>query len=346
MTSYNRNHGRLSDLVVWGAVIAPGIVLNKDGSLQSTFRFRGPDLDSATSSELAATMARINNALHRLGSGWALHVEARRRISNDYPDVIQEPPAAWLIDEERRQLFAESGTKLVSDYFLTLSYLIPEDRSAKASSWLFENKPASPSRRVGEQIATYREMVRQITDLLGSVLPMIEPLDDGATLTYLHDCISWSPINVRPPEGVQLLDSFIYDTDLLPGLEPILGDRWIKLLAIHGFPTATVPALLDRLNSLPIEYRWTSRFLCLGKQDAETELTRLQRQWFAKRKSLGRLLIEMLSKEESGLINTDALNKAADADAALTELAEESVGFGYFTPVVMVWDAGPRARSR
>jgi type IV secretion system protein VirB4 len=137
---------------------------------------------------------------------------------------------------------------------------------------------------------------------------------------------------------VQLLDSFIYEADLLPGLEPMLGDRWIKLLATHGFPTATVPALLDRLNSLPIEYRWTSRFLCLGKQDAETELSRLQRQWFAKRKSLGRLLIEMLSKEESGLINTDALNKAADADVALTELAEETVGFGYFTPVIMVWD--------
>ena len=182
MTPYNRNHGRLSDLIVWGALIAPSIVLNKDGSLQTTFRFRGPDLDSSTATELAATMARINNALRRLGSGWSLHVEARRRVSNDYPDVIQEPPAAWLIDEERWQLFAESGTKLVSEYFITLSYLIPEDRSAKASGWLFENKPANPSRRIGEQIATYRETVRQISDLLGTVLPSIEPLDDGETL--------------------------------------------------------------------------------------------------------------------------------------------------------------------
>jgi len=334
----NKKNGRLSDLIVWGVFVAPGIVLNKDGSLQTSFRFRGPDLDSSTATELATTMARINNALRRLGSGWALHVEARRRISDHYPEVIQTPPAAWLIDEERRQLFAESGTKLVSDFFLTLTYLLPEDRSATASGWLFENKPAGRNRRFEEQLAAYQEIVRQITDLLGTVLPMIEPLDDGATLTYLHDCLSWSRIDVRPPEGVQLFDSFLYDTDLLPGLEPMLGDRWIKLLAIHGFPTETVPALLDRLNSLPFEYRWTSRFLFLNKQDAETELNRVQRQWFAKRKSLGRLLMEMLSKEESALINTDALNKAADADAALTELAEESVGFGYFTPVVMVWD--------
>ena len=144
-----------------------------------------------------------------------------------------------------------------------------------------------------------------------------------------------------PPEGVQLIDSFLYDTDLLPGLAPRLGDRWLKMLGVLGFPVATMPALLDRLNGLPIEYRWTSRFLFMDKTDAEAELGRLQRQWFAKRKSLGRLLIEMISKEESGLINTDALNKAADANDALTELAEDAVGFGHFTPVITVWDEDP-----
>ena len=112
-----RGHGWLSDLMVWGAFIAPGIVLNKDGSLQSTFRFRGPDLDSTTTSGLVATMARINNALRRLPSGWAIHIEAKRRVSDDYPDLIQEPPAAWLIDRERYQIFAQSGTKLITDSF-------------------------------------------------------------------------------------------------------------------------------------------------------------------------------------------------------------------------------------
>ena len=48
-------------------------------------RFRGPDLDSATASELVATTARINNALKRLGSGWALFVEAERRAAPGYP---------------------------------------------------------------------------------------------------------------------------------------------------------------------------------------------------------------------------------------------------------------------
>ena len=331
-------HGRLSDLIVWGTFIAPGIVLSKDGSLQTSIRFRGPDLDSSTPSSLTATMARINNALRRLGSGWAMHMEARRRVSKTYPSVIETPPAARLIDRERQDLFAKSGTKLVTDYFLTLSYLLPEDRTAKASSWLFENKPVGTNRGLEEQIEAFRETAGQIIDLMSSVLPLVERLDDSETLTYLHDCVSFAEIKVGRPEGVQLFDSFLYDTDLLPGLEPRLGDHWIKLLGIHGFPTATLPALFDRLNALPFAFRWTSRFLFLDKKDAEAELARVQRQWFAKRKSVGRLLIEMMSKEESLLINTDALNKAADADAALTELAEDTVSFGYFTPVIMVWD--------
>jgi type IV secretion system protein VirB4 len=175
---------RLSDLMTWGAFVAPGVVLNKDGSLQTSFRFRGPDLASATEAGLAATMARVNNALRRLPSGWALHVEARRRVSDHYPDLIQEPPAAGLIDRERRAQFAESGARLVSDFFMTFSWLLPEDRTAKASRFLFENRPAGAERGLAEQIESFRDTVRQAADLLEPLLPLLEPLDDGASPAF------------------------------------------------------------------------------------------------------------------------------------------------------------------
>ena len=162
-------HGRLTDLLVWGAFIAPGILLNKDGALQTTYRFRGPDLDSTTTSGLVATMARINNALRRLGSGWALHLEARRRVSDDYPDLVRTPPAAWLVDRERHRIFAESGTKLITDYFVTFTCLLPEDRSAKASGWLFENQPAQANRQIEDQLQAFVDRINQIVDLLSLI---------------------------------------------------------------------------------------------------------------------------------------------------------------------------------
>ena len=72
LTEYRQRPALLADWLPWAGLVAPGVVLNKDGSFQRTARFRGPDLDSATQGELVATTARLNNALRRLGSGWAL----------------------------------------------------------------------------------------------------------------------------------------------------------------------------------------------------------------------------------------------------------------------------------
>jgi type IV secretory pathway VirB4 component len=69
LAEYRKKPQRLADFLPWAALIAPGIVLNKDGSFQRAARFRGPDLDGATPAELVGTTARLNNALRRLGSG-------------------------------------------------------------------------------------------------------------------------------------------------------------------------------------------------------------------------------------------------------------------------------------
>jgi type IV secretion system protein VirB4 len=39
-------------------------------------QFSGPDLRSSTEEELDAVSAQVNNALMRLGSGWAYFIEA------------------------------------------------------------------------------------------------------------------------------------------------------------------------------------------------------------------------------------------------------------------------------
>src|SRR3546814_1132145 len=84
LREYRKTSSSLADFLPWAALVAPGVVLNKDGSFQRTARFRGPDLESATPAELVATTARLNNALRRLGSGWAIWVEAVRRPALDY----------------------------------------------------------------------------------------------------------------------------------------------------------------------------------------------------------------------------------------------------------------------
>ncbi len=80
----------------------------------------------------------------------------------------------------------------------------------------------------------------------------------------------------------------------------------------------------------------------LDKTDATRLLTRIRRQWFAKRKSVAAILKEVMTNEASTLLDTDAHNKAIDADAALQELGSDAVGAAYCTVTVTVWDEDPR----
>ena len=119
----------------------------------------------------------------------------------------------------------------------------------------------------------------------------------------------------------------------------MLGDQHLRVASVRGFPTSTWPGLLDDLNRLGFAYRWSTRFLSMDKSEAEKELTRLRRQWFAKRKNVVALLRETIFQQESPLVDTDASNKAADADSALQELGSDQVAFGYVTATVTVLDA-------
>ena len=74
-----------------------------------------------------------------------------------------------------------------------------------------------------------------------------------------------------------------------------------------------------------------------------SSLTRIRRQWFAKRKSIAAILKEVMTNEASALLDTDAHNKAIDADAALQELGTDQIGEAFVTATVTVWDGDPAA---
>ena len=342
LTEYRKRPALLADWLPWAGLVAPGVVLNKDGSFQRTARFRGPDLDSATQGELVATSARLNNALRRLGTGWALFVDAERREAADYPESSFPEPLSWLVDEERRAAFEEDASHFESSYHLTLLYLPPEESKARAARLLYENNRAEGVDWRARLDAFVAETER-FFGLLEGVMPELVWLDDGQTLTYLHGCVSTRLHTVAVPEASMHLDALLADEPLVGGLAPILGSQHLRVLSVRGFPTSTWPGLLDDLNRLGFAYRWSTRFICLDKAESEKELRRLRRQWFAKRKNIVALLRETIFQQESPLVDSDAANKASDADAALQELGSDQVAFGYVTATVTVLDADATA---
>src|ERR1700736_4088616 len=211
-----------------------------------------------------------------------------------------------------------------------------------AEAWLYEGRQRDRKVDARESLRSFIDRTDRILQLVEGFVPEAEWLSDEETLTYLHSCVSTKRHRVRVPEVPMYLDAILVDEALIGGLEPRLGNAHLRTLTVMGFPSATHPGILDELNRLAFPYRWSTRAIALDKTDATKVLTRIRRQWFAKRKSIAAILKEVMTNEASALLDTDAHNKAIDADAALQELGSDAIGQAFVTATVTVWDDDPR----
>jgi type IV secretion system protein VirB4 len=270
-------------------------------------------------------------------------VEAQRHFAGVYPPNTFPDVASALVDAERRAQFEEAGAHYESSYFLTLLYLPPEEGAAKAERLLYEGRDRTVGADAREVLRGFADQTNRVLQLLEGFMPECAWLDDQATLTYLHSTISTKRHRVRVPEIPMYIDALLADQPLTGGLEPMLGSANVRVLTIIGFPGTTTPGILDDLNRLAFSYRWSTRAIMLDKTDATKLLTKIRRQWFAKRKSIGAILKEVMTNEASTLLDTDAHNKAIDADAALQELGSDQIGQAFITATITVWDGDPGA---
>lgn len=342
IAEYRTKKKPLSDYLPWALFIKPGILLNKDGSFQKIYKFRGPDLDSSTQHELVAARNRFNNVMRILGSSWCLHVEARRRKSQKYYKSEFPDAASEFFDRERQHSFGQDNNQYETDYFFSLAWLTPADTKGRLEEIFYENLPklgASDYRRCLEE---FEAVCNKVADSLQIFMPSFRALDDAETLTYLHDCVSGRHVRMCAPETAMYIDALITDTSLTCGRHPKLGDEYMDIISFRGYPGATLPGLLEVMDYLTVEYRWVTRYIPFDKLEAEKQIKAVRRHWFSKRKGLGAILSEALWGQASALEDTDAINKAAQANDVLEAVGVDAVTMGQFTPVVIVKDKDPQ----
>ncbi len=339
LREHRKTPDRLSDLLPWAALVSPETVLNKDGSFQATIRYRGPDLDSSTQSELISNSAAINNILRRFGNGWAVYAEASRYTSNIYPVSEFPNKVSELIDNKRKEKF-QCEPHYNSSYYLTLCFLPPMEKTNKMTSYFLNSKAedssSSNSFNYTNILENFISEIHRIADLLTRLFPEVELLENDNLLSYLHSTVSSDAHYVKTPSEPMYLDAILADSEFLGGFSPKLGDKHLAIIGLLGFPSATQPGLLDHLNRLSLEYRWTTRFICLDKNEAKKEIETYQRKWFAKRKGVASLIKELMTKEESALSDSEALAKAEDAQVAMLELGSDDISYGFMTTNIVL----------
>lgn len=341
-------HG-LPDLLPFGALVDDGIVLTKSGGLLAAFEFRGPDLDSATQAELGGMASRVNNAL-KLDDGWSIFVDAVRVPAPDYmPRGAFPDRTTRLLDDVRRISHeSEDSAGYESRFYLTVLWHPDPDAASKVAATFVEGRGEEGA--ATRSLNRFKQALHEIEDRMSGVVKIRRLQDydvpeNGARMSellgHLQACVTFDQRGgYRIPEVPMYLDSLLGRRSLTTGFEPKVGSVTVIPVSIVGFPGRSFPGILDFLSRLPVEYRWSNRFIYLNERQADKVLNGYRSKWGQKRKSLFNLV-----KEQSGgqatHINLDADDMTNDVVEALAENSSGIVRFGYYTSTVLLYGADP-----
>lgn len=337
------------DLLNYAAIVDNGVVVNKNGSFMASWIYKGDDNASSTNAQRELVSARINKAFAELGNGWMIHVDAIRRNAPSYPDADLSKfpdPVTQAMDDERRQFFNSLGNQYEGFFVLTVTYFPPLLAQAKFVELMFDDdsdKPSQRKRTLG-LIEQFNKNVNNIENNLSSVFKMErlqavkETQEDGNKvvyddfLRYLQYCVTGKNHPVRLPERPIYIDQLIGSEELHSGIIPKLGKKFIQVVSIEGMPFESYPGVLTRLGELPIEYRWSSRFIFLDQHEALRSMEKFRKKW--KQKVRG--FFDQVFNTSNGVVDQDAVSMVQDADAALAEINSGLIAMGYYTSVVVL----------
>lgn len=348
LKEYHLKSNKMASFVPWGALVAPGVILNDDGSFMKTYKYRGYDLASSTDLEMINVVARLNNIIKRFGSGWCLWFEAQRNKSQAYPEREFPDLICALVDVERKNYF-NSGNHYESNYYLTIQWLPPSEKVNRAGNMFYvkdREATAKEKEYTSEMLQQFQTAANRFYDSLRELTAECRELDDAEMLTYLHSTVSNSSQKIKVPATPAFLSDLLCDTPLAGGMQPKLGrngeQQHVAVISILSFPPLSFPGILDALNRLDLEYRWMTRYITLDKTEAESVIRKIKREWFAGHKSLITMIKETITKSESAMIETINIQRADDGDAALSEMGNDYCRFGYLSSAVVIKHTNPK----
>lgn len=349
LKKFRRKDEGFADLLNYAAVIDDGIILNKNGSMMAAWVYTCPDSASATVAERNAISARINQAISKLGAGWMFHVDAYRTESINYPNSgLSHFPdqITRAMDEERRRIFEHIGTLYESSFVITATYYPPKLAEQKLTELMFDDDKEELSQKQ-KTLTLLEKFKRDIINLESSLSAAFNLVrlkgkklvsEEGKLITHdeflswLQFCITGIHQPVLLPNNPIYLDKLIGCQEFIGGIIPKIGNKFIQVIAIDGFPQESLPGMLNKLSQYPSIYRWSSRFIFMDQHEAEAMLEKYRKKW--KQKVRG--FFDQLFNTNSGRIDLDAQAMVDDAEGALADTKSGIIAQGFLTTTVIL----------
>ena len=153
--------------------------------------------------------------------------------------------------------------------------------------------------------------------------------------SHLLHCIYGFRHRVAPhsPSDGMYLDCKMAVADFHAGLEPRIDGQHLGIVAVDGFPNETQTGMLQGLATLPIEYRWSTRFLLQSREESAKAMQTHRRKW---EQSSASFVAQFFDREGTGSRSAHSQMMVDDINQAELELAEGFVRYGAFTSVFVI----------
>jgi len=343
-----------SDLLVYAALVKPGVVLNKDGALMAGWYLRGEDAASRTSSELARRVAFLNAGFVQRDAGWMFHYDKIRTPASP-PQASRYVRTATeaVMAESRAEAASRFGSRFESRDVLVATYLPPTDNANRMRKLIIEGENA-PAIDVDTILQTFESGLAEFEDVVGNCMVEMRRLgartvhDDlghhiasDELLEHLNACVNGEEAPVAVPSVPAYLDGLIASQDFYGGFRPRVGNRQIRVVTIARFPQESYPTILDRIAALPIPHRFSTRIILEDMHAMQQRLDERFNDWFGKRLSLAGKIVTGTGPQAPVRVNRDADRMADDTEEALAALNEGLVKFVWWSAAIVLMDEHP-----
>ncbi len=349
---YKRTSEGFSDLLQYDCLIEDDILLLKNGSLLTAFSYRGVDMSQMPVDEQVMMTNMISKAIFELGTGWTINFDSVRVETPKYSDRAFSSfknKISYAIDEERRQLFNAKDTMFTSINFISLTYTPPLLMQTKFVDSMYTESNDKDSISFAEKnLIFFKNKLDNFFSVISAVLKISRLgteeyiYEDGTKcyrntlLEYLHYCLTGKSQPINLPKSPINIDLLIGGEDFYTGVTPKIGNQFISCIAIDGFPVESYPTILYKLSDIPINSRFSTRFICIDKLEAETRLKKIKSKWSQSQRGMISILLNQPQTESN--TNWDAVEMTNDAIEGITLQQSDRAVFGYYTANVILME--------
>ena len=336
------DHGLgMSDLILPDIFPEPGVLLNRDDSLQMSMIYSGANFESTTLAELRYINAMLySNGFSRFGDEWCMHLTCLHKKGNNYiseDECYYDSATAKLIDDERRFDFLRDKDHYMNIFVLTLTYIPPGDLNTAIKNWFIDNVDSTKETTQEEHIIYFKDTINEFRASIASYV-YTETILDNEVLSYLHRMINGFEHKLQPARGAYLpLHYRLATQELVKGIVPKIGDLNIGIVSVgEGLPVSAWPGYTHQLSTLEFEYTWVTRFIFRSKESAKAKIDQTAEFHYQNQNDAKKSLQKKLTGFQR--INRSAGTFADQAEDALESIDTAGRAYGDYSCSVVIFD--------